>query len=375
MTQPNATCRRSQSRLGLGPDPGGTESQPTKNAGRGFGLAACFLSLLLSLAGCAKLELGESFALWKSDAEPQTPESLAAVWTETTLHQPGKPVVRGFGGRILFHGGDQEQAVPVEGSVMVYAYDNDRPNPEDPAPDKKYVFPAQNMASHQSESSLGPSYSFWLPWDDAGGPQKRISLLTRFEDKSGKIVMSQMAHVTLPGPVAPPQSHSGLAQVSQPLPNPTAIPGASPGIQQASYEASPTENRQAAGLQNAPPPRSVTIDVAPGQAHRLLAASRSQAGRQQPPSSPPQATAGAGPVSLAPAAEAAGPANRQAALPTGSAPTQPQVRNPPATRPTYDPVRRQPHHVESLRRLPPTPRSGWSPSEATPLANGASADR
>ena len=345
-----------------------------KNAGHGFRAAPLFLSVLLTLAGCAKLELGESLALWKSEPKPQTPESLAAVWTETTLHQPGKPVVRGFGGRILFHGGDQQQAVPVEGTVIVYAYDNDRPHQDDPAPDKKYVFPAANLAAHQSESSLGPSYSFWLPWDNAGGPQRRISLLARFEDKSGKIVMSQMAHVTLPGPVAPPQDNSGLAKVPPQLPGATAMPAASSGIQQASYEAPATGPGQAAEARNSKPQQSVTIDVTPGQANRLLAASRSEAGRRQPPSSPPQAAAGAGPVSLAPAA-AAGPANRQAAPPTGSAPTQSPARNPPATRPTYDPVRRQPHHVESLRRLPPTPRSGWSQSEATPFADGASADR
>mgnify|MGYP001065217866 CR=1 FL=1 len=190
------------------------------------------LSLLLALAGCAKLELGENLALWKSDPKPQTPETLSAVWTETTLHQPGKPVVRGFGGRILFHGTDQQQAVPVEGAVIVYAYDNDRPHKEDPAPDKKFVFPAENLAKHQSESSLGPSYSFWLPWDNAGGPQRRISLLTRFEDKSGKIVMSQMAHVTLPGPVA--------------LPVPDHAPAVLHGIQPASYEAPATAPTQPA---------------------------------------------------------------------------------------------------------------------------------
>ena len=183
---------------------------------------------MLALAGCAKLDLDEGFTLWKSDPQPQTPERLAAVWTETTLHQPGKPVVRGFGGRILFHGSDEQQAVLVEGNVIVYAYDNDRPNQEDPAPDKKFVFPAENLAKHSSDSSLGPSYSFWLPWDNAGGPQRRISLLTRFEDKSGKIVMSQMAHVTLPGPVAPPQGNSGLTQFPQHLPNRTTPSGTGP---------------------------------------------------------------------------------------------------------------------------------------------------
>lgn len=388
MMEPNAACRSNRRRVEL-------------NSVR---LSPWLLSLLLALAGCAKLDLGESLPLWKSEPKPQTPDSLSAVWAETTLHQPGKPVVRGFGGRILFHGGEEQQAVPVEGNVIVYAYDNDRPNPEDPAPDKKYVFPAENLAQHQSESSLGPSYSFWLPWDNAGGPQRRISLLTRFEDKSGKVVMSQMAHATLPGPAAPPQSNSGLAQFPRQLPNATALPGAAPesfgmtrppdwtppgnvlgapsGIQQASYEApATTEPGLRAAAQNSHPPRSMTIEVAPGQASRLLAASRSAVDPQQRQSSPPQTAPGAGGVSREPSAQvasqrvAAGSAEQQAAPLTGSAPRQSQVRNPPATRPAYDPVRRAPHHVESPRRLPPTPRSGWSQPEAAPLADDASADR
>jgi len=317
--------------------------------------------LLLALSGCAKLELGESFALWKSDPKPQTPETLSAVWTETTLHQPGKPVVRGFGGRILFHGADQQQAVPVEGAVIVYAYDDDRPHKEDPAPDKKYVFPAENMAKHQSESSLGPSYSFWLPWDNAGGPQRRISLLTRFEDKSGKIVMSQMAHVTLPGPVAPPP--------------PGNAPGVLQGIQPASYEAPATDPRQAEEPQNSPRLRSATIDVAPQQASRLLAASRTEASQQPLGPDSPKTAASGGAVSLVRAAAAVGAASPQVEPPIGSSPLQSQVRNPPATRPTYDPVRRQPHRGEWPRRLPPTPRSGWSQPEATPPADDAPAGR
>ena len=63
-------------------------SQPGATKARhGFGLAPVFLSLLLPLSGCAKLDLGESFTLWKSDPKPQTPDSLAAVWTETTLQR------------------------------------------------------------------------------------------------------------------------------------------------------------------------------------------------------------------------------------------------------------------------------------------------
>lgn len=374
MMQPNAICRRSRRRVEFTPSRMPHEFAPAKRAH----LSLWLLSLLLALTGCAKLDLGEPFTLWKSEPQPQTPDSLAAVWTETTLHQPGKPVVRGFGGRILFHGSDRQQAVPVEGRVVVYAYDNDRPNPADPAPDKKYVFPADNLTAHRSESSLGPSYNFWLPWDQAGGPQRRISLLTRFEDQSGKIVMSQMAHVTLPGPVAQPPSDAGLSKA----PRIDQAPGATLGIQRASYEAPATPAHQAERPQQSPTMRSVTIDVAPRQASRLLSAAGSGTSPQgaqrevgpSPGSNSTEAAAGAGSVSLGPVAPLE-PAGQQAAPPAGFAPTQFPAQTASATRPTYDPVRREPRRVESLHRLPPTPRSGWSQPEPTPPPGNASAVR
>ncbi len=36
---------------------------------------------------------------------------------------PGKPVTRGFGGRIYFYN-DRSQAVPVDGELVVYGFDD-----------------------------------------------------------------------------------------------------------------------------------------------------------------------------------------------------------------------------------------------------------
>lgn len=362
-------------------------------------LAACLASLLLAVTGCAKMELGDSFALWDSDPKPQTPDSVAAVWTEASLHHPGQRPVRGFGGRILFHGGDQQEAVPVEGKLTVYAYDNDRPNRDDPAPDKKFVFPADNLAAHESDSKLGPSYSFWLPWDEAGGLQRRISLLTRFEDARGKIVMSQMAHVTLAGATPMPMSNQGLAQTppgpQRPAGGPgrlgtngsTSWAGAGPAsgeaslVQPASYDAPLSPASQAATAPAAKRASSVTIDVAPGQAARLLSATRGPAERLAAGTSRPTPAASlstpGSPASSAGvgATEPAGAASVPTATSADSEPTQFPARTAPATRPTYAPVRRQPYHVESPHRLPPTPRSGWSQPETAPPADDASASR
>jgi hypothetical protein len=72
----------------------------------------------------------------------------------------------------------------------VYAFDDESEDPENPVPEKKFIFPRAALASHQSESNLGPSYSFWLPWGEVNGPQRRVSLIGRFDDANGKVILS-----------------------------------------------------------------------------------------------------------------------------------------------------------------------------------------
>jgi len=50
-----------------------------------------------------------------------------------------------------------------------------------------------------SKSELGSSYSFWLPWDEVGGPRTEVSLICRFEPKGGAVVSSEQAKQSLPG--------------------------------------------------------------------------------------------------------------------------------------------------------------------------------
>ncbi len=66
-------------------------------------------------------------------------------------------------------------------------------------PARKYVFRAEELAGHYSESKLGHSYSFWVPWDRVGGPQRQVSLIARFKSAQGGVVMSEMTRHLLPG--------------------------------------------------------------------------------------------------------------------------------------------------------------------------------
>jgi hypothetical protein len=48
---------------------------------------------------------------------------------------------------------------------------------------------------------MGASYSFWLPWDEAGGPKTEVGLICRFEPKGGAVVTGEQTHHLLPGTV------------------------------------------------------------------------------------------------------------------------------------------------------------------------------
>ncbi|OHB78624.1 MAG: hypothetical protein A2W31_00610, partial [Planctomycetes bacterium RBG_16_64_10] len=168
------------------------------------GLLLLGLASMIVAPGCTRLDLTTNLPWRGRDAQPQIPARMTTIWTDTVLTQPPNPAIRGLGGRLMFYKKDKEQPVRVDGTLTVYAYDDTEQVADSRVPARKYVFPNQHLANHYSESALGPSYSFWLPWDEVGNPQRKLSLIARFEAKSGEVVVSEMAHQLLPGPVAKP---------------------------------------------------------------------------------------------------------------------------------------------------------------------------
>jgi len=236
-------------------------------AGTLLARAVCAAVLvLLAGAGCSQLDLRQSMP-W-SEPEPETPARMVDTWTDTVLWQPGKAGVRGFGGRIMFFQRDDEDPIVVDGTLTVYAFDDDDPDPDKP-PAKKYIFLAEKLPGHYSESKVGHSYSFWLPWDDVGGPERQIGLITRFEDKEGKVVMSKVAHKILPGKKVTPGAEEPR--------NAGAISGldyeASGTVRQVTHE----EPMVASPKKSSARMKTTAIALSPSFAKRLAAASESQA--------------------------------------------------------------------------------------------------
>lgn len=156
--------------------------------------AAVFVTIL---PGCARFDLRRNIP-WQQEPEGP-PASVVAFWTDAVLERTGGPPYRGFGGRLLFYSRDMTRSIRAKGTLVVYAFDDDLPPPENLKPVRKFVFTAEQMAQMESESNMGPSYSVLIPWDQFSPEPQRLSLMVRLIPETGGSVISEQARVFLPG--------------------------------------------------------------------------------------------------------------------------------------------------------------------------------
>jgi hypothetical protein len=170
---------------------------------------------------------------WHDDTpKPGVPVRVVGSWTDAVLRKDGQAPQRGFGGRLLFYGRDSKDPILVDGQLVVYAFDENGRDPTDNRPTRRYVFPIEQVPLHMSKSEVGTSYSFWLPWDEAGGPQTEVSLICRFEPKGGPVVVSEQTRHLLPGTMTPGTMLAGNC----PPQLPDGVPSR-PAVQQVPYSA------------------------------------------------------------------------------------------------------------------------------------------
>lgn len=176
----------------------------------------------ITLSGCAsftetdtkKKKKDKSWYSFKKK-EYQVPQAVNVTWAYDLLTVPGKPATRGFGGRFYFYN-EKTQAVPVDGELMVYGFDDTHGTSDSldlNQATKRFKFTAEQLTSHFSESQLGASYSVWIPWDVAPGEQKKIMLIPTFIAKDGKLVRGAAATLNLPGKPRMSESES-IAQAA-----------------------------------------------------------------------------------------------------------------------------------------------------------------
>ena len=128
---------------------------------------------------------GDGWSFWPFNKEdqPGKPDKVSCFWNDTILTQAGQPPIRGFGGRLMFYQGKSEDPIKVEGTLVVYAFDETNRDANNNRPDRKYAITPEQLPHHYSKSKIGHSYSVWIPWDEVGGMQKEITLIVRFQPK------------------------------------------------------------------------------------------------------------------------------------------------------------------------------------------------
>ncbi len=168
-------------------------------------IVTLFLGILTlsTTLGCQTLddfklskEWQDRLSLERDTIADKTPVKMVTLWADEVYYSAGKTATRGFGGRIYFYNRKNE-AIEVEGSFTVYGFDANQPDSD--TPERKFVFTGEQFANYEKESTLGPSYNIWLPWDAVGGEQKSVDLVPFFIEKKGKVLVGDQASHLLPG--------------------------------------------------------------------------------------------------------------------------------------------------------------------------------
>ncbi len=323
------------------------------------------LLLFSAVAGCSSFDLANALPWSSSTPKPEIPSRMIDLWTFTALTQEGLAPIRGFGGRVMFYNDKDEKPLLVDGAFTVFAFDETTGEITYSSPDKKYVFTPEQLSKHYSKSELGHSYSFWLPWDEVGGPERKVCLIARFQPKGGPLVIAKPCHQVLAG--EPPKTagrdkRHGNETTGQPMPS---------AVQQVAHQMPLDENRHQSEAM-------ITIDVPPSfmrppSPSPSLPEASAALGSQGGDSANHQSRANADPRE----SEANKEAARRASVPSASladrfARWKSQAQKGPVVPPRSDPIRRQPLPAGLPSALPPTPRSdspGGSPG--TPASAGS----
>ncbi|HEY2881630.1 MAG TPA: hypothetical protein VGJ15_04340 [Pirellulales bacterium] len=187
-----------------------------------------------TISGCtSQFDIRKSMP-WSSE-NFEAPTRIVVFWNDGVQNkpqEPGKakePAMRGMGGRVFFYGKNPNKSIKVDGELIVYGWDETNRDPKNMVPDRKFVFTEPVFKKLYSKNELGDSYSIWLPWDQVGNTERKISLFAKFTSTKSETATSETAQQILHGPeaeVKTPSNTPAAAATVIPAGATTALPGA-----------------------------------------------------------------------------------------------------------------------------------------------------
>ncbi|WP_157605899.1 hypothetical protein [Schlesneria paludicola] len=163
---------------------------------------------LLMILSCNVL-LCSSFgcATFHSPFEKRLPKATAAnpavqiigLWQHADGNDPDGRPCKGFSGQILFLSNGSPVPLKVDGDVRIYLFDDQGTLEEQAKPLRVFEFDSGSWDVHLAQSTLGLTYTVFIPYTRRGVNDANCSLRIRLKPKQGPTVFSDFSNMPLNG--------------------------------------------------------------------------------------------------------------------------------------------------------------------------------
>jgi hypothetical protein len=155
--------------------------------------------MVSGLVGCATFHSPFGKSIPKATAADPAIEILC-LWQQGDGQDPdGKPC-KGFTGQVLFLSRKSSAPVQVEGQVRIYLFDDLGATEEEKIkPMHQYDFDSGSWNILLGKTSLGPTYTVFVPYTRRGVTEANCSLRIRLKPKHGPVIFSEFTNMPLSG--------------------------------------------------------------------------------------------------------------------------------------------------------------------------------
>ena len=154
--------------------------------------------ILCSSIGCATFSSPFGKKMPKATAANPAVQ-IICLWQPGEGNDPEGRPCKGFAGQILFLSNRSALPLQIDGSVRVYLFDDQGTTEEQAKPLRVFEFDSGSWDIHLTKSSLGPTYSVFIPYTRRGVVDANCSLRVRLKPKQGPIVFSEFSNMPLSG--------------------------------------------------------------------------------------------------------------------------------------------------------------------------------
>ena len=163
--------------------------------------------VLCSFVGCATFHIPFEKKIPKATAADPVVQVLC-LWQQAEGRDPEGYPCKGFSGQILFLSNKAATPVQCEGDVRIYLFDDQGDAEAQAKPLRQFDFDSGSWSIHLTETSLGPTYSVFVPYVRKGVKDANCALRIRLKPKNGPVVFSDLSNMPLNGNKKPVMGES-----------------------------------------------------------------------------------------------------------------------------------------------------------------------